>query len=202
MAIIDNNPLIPAILQVLREQQAPIAIHYLLAEVKKITELPSLDDDPQLALFKLNWLMMNALFQLQQACFSDGYYLHISTLDIHLRPYQVIDQRSLESQISCQPLKQYYLDWQHFSHTTREEVQALLDGMWAYYTRADALQNAYHVLGLTQGVGFAQIRKAYRSLASRFHPDRGGDAVEFIRVREAYEVLTKAHSLSADRDFL
>lgn len=201
MANFDNNPLIPAILQVLREQLAPIGIHHLLAEVKKITELPSLDEDAQLALFRLNWLMMNALFQLQQACFNDGYYLHISTLDIHLRPYQANDQHTLASEISCQPLKQYYLDWQHFSQTTREEVQALLEGMWAHYTSADAQQNAYHVLGLEQGASFTQIRKTYRSLASRFHPDHGGDAVEFIRVREAYEVLAKAHSFSADRDF-
>ncbi len=32
--------------------------------------------------------------------------------------------------------------------------------------------------------------QAYRSLAKKHHPDRGGSAVEFTRLQHAFEVLT------------
>jgi curved DNA-binding protein CbpA len=49
----------------------------------------------------------------------------------------------------------------------------------------------YAVLGLTSTVGVAEIRRAYRLLALRHHPDRAGiDATAtFQRIAEAYRVL-------------
>ena len=47
----------------------------------------------------------------------------------------------------------------------------------------------YEVLGLTRNADDATIKKAYRKLALKFHPDNdGGDASKFARVCEAYEV--------------
>ncbi len=50
----------------------------------------------------------------------------------------------------------------------------------------------YAVLGLTRAVGGAEIRRAYRLLALRHHPDRAGpDATAaFQRIAEAYRVLS------------
>jgi len=48
----------------------------------------------------------------------------------------------------------------------------------------------YEVLGLTRNADDPNIKKAYRKLALKFHPDNeGGDATKFARVSEAYEVL-------------
>lgn len=190
----NNNPLVPAILQVLRQQQQSLAIHQLLHELKQVTEIPALDDDVQLALFKLNWLMMNALYQLQLEWLHQGYYLHISTLDIHLRVLPSVQAEAVTQQISVQPLRDYYLNWQNFSETTKEQVQALLDGVWQHYISGDAQQKAYDVLGLSSSASLSLIRKTYRSLAGRYHPDKGGDAQRFMQVREAYEILLKARS--------
>jgi hypothetical protein len=49
--------------------------------------------------------------------------------------------------------------------------------------------NPYLVLGVTRGAGLEEVRTAFRELALANHPDRGGDAREFIRIREAYEIL-------------
>lgn len=49
------------------------------------------------------------------------------------------------------------------------------------------------VLGLDSDVqDFAAIKKAYRSLVSLHHPDKGGDSKRFVAIRQAYEQLTKS----------
>ena len=55
-----------------------------------------------------------------------------------------------------------------------------------------SLDDHYAVLGLTPTVGVAEIRRAYRLLALRHHPDRAGPdgTATFQRIAEAYRVLS------------
>jgi molecular chaperone DnaJ len=50
----------------------------------------------------------------------------------------------------------------------------------------------YLLLGISRGSGLTQIRRAYRRLALRFHPEVAGEesAEQFGRIREAYETLS------------
>jgi hypothetical protein len=52
------------------------------------------------------------------------------------------------------------------------------------------LREAYQTLGLPPEATAAQVRTAYRRMAAQTHPDQGGEAAEFIRVRAAYEILS------------
>lgn len=48
----------------------------------------------------------------------------------------------------------------------------------------------YQVLGVAKGASQEEIKKAYRKLAHKYHPDKGGDEKKFKEVNEAYQTLS------------
>ncbi|KAM4694567.1 translocation protein SEC63 homolog [Discoglossus pictus] len=54
--------------------------------------------------------------------------------------------------------------------------------------------NPYEVLSLDPGATVAEIKKQYRLLSLKFHPDKGGDEVMFMRIAKAYAALTDEQS--------
>jgi DnaJ-class molecular chaperone len=53
------------------------------------------------------------------------------------------------------------------------------------------MRDYYDVLGVSPGAGADEIKRAYRQLARRYHPDISGDerGAAFLEVSRAYEVL-------------
>ena len=63
---------------------------------------------------------------------------------------------------------------------------------FAEMSKLAASQTLYSVLGVSRHADNSQIRQAYRHLALATHPDKGGSAGEFLKVVEAFEVLSDA----------
>lgn len=47
----------------------------------------------------------------------------------------------------------------------------------------------HEVLGVANTATLAEVRAAYRSLAAKHHPDKGGDPAEFAKLSAAHRAL-------------
>ena len=59
----------------------------------------------------------------------------------------------------------------------------------------------YDILGINRDAADDEIKKAYRKLAMKYHPDRNPDSKEaeekFKEVKEAYEILSDSQKRAA-----
>lgn len=180
------------LLSLLRESPQGMKIHNLVTALIAHDEVDlAFDSLDPMATFRVNFLVMNALFSLQNAMEGDRYGLEISTMMVRLYPrHEGATSQALDVHANAS-LRDYYLDWSHLENTTEAEVEAMLDAFWKRYWSQDRAEEAYAVLGLEPGADEQQIKQAFRRLAARHHPDKGGEAERFLAIREAYENLLR-----------
>lgn len=51
-------------------------------------------------------------------------------------------------------------------------------------------EDYYDILGVSKDASQEEIKKAYRKLAHKHHPDKGGDEEKFKKINKAYQVLS------------
>src|SRR5690554_2400133 len=68
-----------------------------------------------------------------------------------------------------------------------------------------AKRDYYEVLGVSRGADDAELKKAFRRMAQKYHPDRNPDdktaEEKFKEAKEAYDVLTDARKRAAYDQF-
>ncbi|MFA5355175.1 MAG: molecular chaperone DnaJ [Candidatus Paceibacterota bacterium] len=52
------------------------------------------------------------------------------------------------------------------------------------------MKDYYEVLGISKDASQDDIKQAYRKLAHKYHPDKGGDEKKFKEINEAYQILS------------
>lgn len=152
----------------------------------------------ELALFQAHFLLFNALYRLRDQLIASGAHgLDIHVLRIVLTPGQgsPTDQGESSSPrraISAyDPLRDYYLDIHQLAKTGADEVAQLLGDFWMAYFAVESRAAALAELGLVEPVDMHAIRRRYRELAMRLHPDRGGDPDAFRRLLSARQLLER-----------
>lgn len=188
-----DNPLLPFVLRALRETPTGLSEYELLKRIESAgAPLPSEAADSNLALFQKHFLLMNALYRLQQSLWDEEQlWLSISPLHIALIAPDAATAQTL-SMGEGTALRDYYLDWQQWLATDGAAVEALLAGFWQRFHAHDGRAAALVVLQLEADADWSSIKQQYRRLAAATHPDRGGDGAQFLAIREAYEVLSAA----------
>ena len=150
-------------------------------------------------LFQAHFLAKHLLYRLQ-----DKYSCHgIYRLDISLTRITRLNlfsgngnlnQTSLELGDPC---KEYYLDLKHYFETTEDEVVNLLAGFWKRFLASEDKLKALDTLGLDAQAEYADVKRQYRKLAQRYHPDKGGSAAKFNDICSAKKLLDVCFSVAA-----
>ena len=176
-------------------QQAPqgLSEYELIQRLKdpQVAVFPAaLNLSDPLVLFKSHFLLFNQLYslrdQLRLAALGE---LQISASCIRLLP-PVSGREGMGEQDS---LRDYYLNWQHFEQASRQGVSDLLDDFWrrmAGIISEDERREALAALELSEQASASDIRRQYKRLMHRHHPDKGGDGERTRELTEAYRKLT------------
>ncbi|UAW97148.1 molecular chaperone DnaJ [Halopseudomonas nanhaiensis] len=146
--------------------------------------------DP-LKLFQLHFLLFHTLYRLSDTLAASGIQVHIHALRI------AIEHRSPSAPgLTCtDPLRAYYLDWSEWARTHEADVQRLLDSFWRGHQQSqppdDDVDAALMLFELEAPVDRTTIRKRYRQLVSKHHPDRGGDTERLQAINAALLILER-----------
>ncbi|AZQ11884.1 MULTISPECIES: DNA-J related domain-containing protein [Shewanella] len=192
-AIKGDNPLIWPLLSLLQKSVQGWKVHHLATELQSQGLMHDLDPIPEKDLFKRNFLLMNALFELQDMLLP-GQWVQTQAMDIRILRILPGDIDLIQHQEAG--LKSYYLDWANYD-TSSNVVRDMLESFWTSYKsyigingRVMHLTQALRVLELDVSASDREIRRQWRKLALKWHPDRqGGDAARFREVCEAWQTL-------------
>ncbi|NDO73394.1 MULTISPECIES: DNA-J related domain-containing protein [Shewanella] len=188
-----DNPLIWPILGLLKRSNRSWKVHHLATELQQQGLMHDLDPLPEKDLFKRNFLLMNALYELQHILLP-GQWLQVEAMDIIL--LRIPPANVLQLQQDDSALRDYYLDWNNYD-TCVNVVREMLESFWNSYQDyigvrrgRFAQREALRVLELEADASDKEIRRQWRKLALKWHPDRqGGDAAKFRQICEAWQAL-------------
>ncbi|MDU0355258.1 DNA-J related domain-containing protein [Paraglaciecola aquimarina] len=146
-----------------------------------------------LILFQTHFIIFNALYQVRDLWIAEQVgILHISCMSIRVEPWQP-GKAGLQIQ---DKLREYYLNWQHLAETDQQAVKKLLDSFWQGMTspvnRGDLTmpkEQALRVLELAEVGSGKELKKQYRKMLHKHHPDKGGCNKQTRLLHQAYESL-------------
>ncbi|MEN8168771.1 MAG: DNA-J related domain-containing protein [Pseudomonadota bacterium] len=149
---------------------------------------PKLEPDDHLGLFQSHFLLFHTLYRLRDRLHAEQRaVLRISALLIELCDYQAGEAVLCEAD----PLRDYYIDLTNLDVIGEADVVALLADFWRRMQLGEPQQLAIalSVLELDEAADFEQVKRQYRRLVMRHHPDRGGDTAKMHSLNEALDVL-------------
>lgn len=189
----DDNPLIWPLLSLLQESNHSWKVHHLAAELQQKGLMTDLDENSEKNLFKRNFLLMNALYELQSMLLPKQ-WLQVKAMEIVLLRIVPSDTNLLIAEDAS--LRDYYLDWNNYD-TSANVVREILESFWNSYqdyigANCQLLNKpqALKIFELDESASNKDVRRQWRKLALQHHPDRpNGDAEKFRQVCEAWQSL-------------
>lgn len=96
------------------------------------------------------------------------------------------------------PFRNFYQgNWNEDPFTRRQRQEEAHRRGQSQQRQTPGAEPWYTVLGLSVNATIDQIRKAYRQLASKHHPDKGGDVTQMQKINKARDEAFKAKGVSA-----
>ncbi|WP_440997618.1 DNA-J related domain-containing protein [Arhodomonas sp. SL1] len=181
---------LPLLEELLREA-APAALSEfeLIRVLQARSDVPEIDGaslSTPLGLYRTHFLLFHTLYRLAERLAAGGEALEIHCLRIRLLP---ASPQGTSRPAMPDPLREFYAEHVNLEEVDELQVQRLLGSFWGRFAAGEERGHALAVLGLEDPVDDAEIKRAYRRLAMRHHPDRGGDGERLREIHHAVRVL-------------
>lgn len=186
-----NTQLLCVLHEILKDHPNGIREYDLLVILKK-KELPVFCDSDfsdTLDLFRAHFMLFHLLYILRDYLRGEEKgTVEIHFLKIVLLPWQSTDQKLPALRDT---LAEYYGDLTNMTETRKVDVETMIDQFWKDYIEYHLKPKSLAVLGLDEQATKTEIKKRYRYLAKRHHPDHGGDTAKFNRISDAAQNLLR-----------
>jgi len=115
--------------------------------------------------------------------------------DIILRRKTSYDKEDLESK-KDRTYEKYHSDWGDDYEEMGKRKYSKEDKEFSDAARKDELPNYYEILGISRDATQGEIKKKFRELAKKTHPDKTKEdsEEEMVELNKAYEVLSDEES--------
>jgi len=190
------------LLNLIKSQPAGIKEYDLLKRLQEqLPENERVTRFDNLVLFQQHFLLFHALYKLNDQLHADqAGQLLISALNIQWLPHNTDNNvNSLVGHIpfdlvKSDPLREYYLDINNLQDTSSEDVDNLLASFWINIDLNDEKSCALALFELDEPCNLVTVKKRYRELLSKHHPDKGGSVEMTQSLNEAMAVLKRSYT--------
>lgn len=191
-----DSHLIESIACLLEAAVEPLSEYRLIQHLNEQDWDLSISATDTLALYTSHFVVYNSLYILQEQYWRQHQrFLQISALAIQL--HLPVSTENLSTEVAGYAadtsLREYYLDWSNLDNATEDSVKQLLNQFWERFVTDDESTKAFNVFSLKPTVSYKEVKQRYRSLAMKYHPDRGGDSAEFQQLNWAFGVLQRIY---------
>ncbi len=142
-------------------------------------------------LYRSHFILFHLLYCLRTELAPAGEDLEIHCLDIRLRRCPPAGAGAGNAVAEHDGVADFYMDLENLEGMDADAVDRLIAEGLSRIERHGRRGEALSVLGLEEPASVDEVRLAYRRLAMRHHPDRGGDTETLQRINEAYLLLAK-----------
>ncbi|MEY4590790.1 MAG: hypothetical protein RL497_2866 [Pseudomonadota bacterium] len=171
------------------EQNTPVQEYQLmtLLQAEHLLDICSGDNYWQ-ELFRKHFLVRHCLYKLNQMWAGQGRGLCLGPVWIVF--YTAAPSEGLPSQdTTYRAMADYYGDLTHWLAATEATCRDFLDDFFRRFAALNDAEVHLTVLGLPKDAIWGVVQQQYRRLAQQHHPDKGGDAEQFLAITRAFEAL-------------
>lgn len=189
---------------------------------KAIKDINIMECD-SLTLYQSHFILYNILYKLKDEFHKDNKYLHVHFMRTFLIDYpdkgkcffynedlfcfckneckgenNYCDfhlKRIGSNNIDMLSEKYFYLDKNNYYKLNKETAEAFLSGTWEILAKFDDFKKSFKILNLPESADLNTIKRQFKYLAKKYHPDTGEASNKFYEINNAYRFLMKYYSI-------